>query len=99
MIATIENKSLFQNDFKIIKTEDYLVDINYGQKDWTMVSALREILANMLDTKSEYDFYYENGVGTISDKGCGLPRQAFVIGASTKTNDNTSIDRVHMERV
>lgn len=91
MIATIENKSLFENNFEIIKTEDYLVDINYGQKDWTMVSALREILANMLDTKSEYDFYYENGVGTISDKGCGLPRQAFVIGASTKTNDNTSI--------
>lgn len=91
MIATIENKSLFENNFEIIKTEDYLVDINYGQKDWTMVSALREILANMLDTKSEYDFYYENGVGTISDKGCGLPKQAFIIGASTKTNDNTSI--------
>lgn len=85
-------KSLFgERVFKVLKTEDYLVDINYGQKDWTMVSALREVLANMLDTKSEYNFYYEDGVGTISDKGCGLPKQAFVIGASTKTNDNTSI--------
>lgn len=91
MISTLENTSLFNKNFNVIKTEDYLVDINYGQKDWSMVSALREILANMLDTKSEYNFYYEDGIGTISDTGCGLPKQAFVIGASTKTNDNTSI--------
>lgn len=91
MANMLENKSLFNKKFNVLKTEDYLVDINYGQKDWSMVSALREILANMLDTKSEYNFDYKDGVGTISDRGCGLPKQAFVIGASTKTNDNTSI--------
>ena len=90
-MSLVKNESLFKGKFNVLKTEDYLVDINYGQKDWSMVSALREILANMLDTKSEYKFEYSDGVGTISDTGCGLPKQAFVIGASTKTNDNTSI--------
>ena len=84
MANMLENKSLFNKKFNVLKTEDYLVDINYGQKDWSMVSALREILANMLDTKSEYNFDYKDGVGTISDRGCGLPKQAFVIGASTR---------------
>lgn len=84
--------SLFNSaDFTVTKIEDYMVDISYGQKDWTMVSALREILANMLDTKTEYNYSYNSGIGTIEDKGNGLPRKAFVIGASSKSTDNTSI--------
>lgn len=83
--------SLFKGNFNIVDTVDYLIDIEYGQKDWTMVSALREVISNMLDTKANYIYTYNNGIGTIEDEGTGLPRKAFVLGSSSKSNDNTSI--------
>lgn len=77
--------------YHVLKTEDYMVDIRYGQKDWNMISALREIIANMLDTKAEYKLYWKDGVACISDKGTGLPRKAFIIGASSKSEDTQAI--------
>lgn len=88
----MESKSAcFNKNYSTISTEDYPVDIRYGEKDWTMVSALRELFANMLDTKAPYVFAWDKGVGVIVDKGAGIPKQAFVIGNSSKSSDNTSI--------
>ena len=85
-------ESLFEGKgFNVIEQDDYKIDINYGQKDWGMVAALRELFSNMIDTKAEYHYELKDGVGTISDKGTGLPRKAFIMGASSKSNDNTSI--------
>lgn len=86
-------KSLFKETFKETKRVEYLNDIAYGQKDWTMVSALRELLANMIDTKTDYTFYYDDnkGYGVIEDKGTGLPLRAFVFGGTSKSNDLSSI--------
>ena len=74
-----------------LKYRDYPIDIRYGEKDWNMVSALREPLANMLDTKAEYNYYWRDGFGYIEDNGPGLPMSAFILGASSKSNDATSI--------
>lgn len=85
--------SLFQGDFVETKRDAYYIDIMYGQKDWTMVSALRELLSNMIDTKTNYTFFYdnENKYGVIEDEGTGLPLRAFVFGGSSKANDVSSI--------
>ena len=70
---------------------DYMIDLRYGQKDWDMSSALREVIANAIDTKSEYSYSWKDGIAEVSDKGTGLPKSAFVMGASTKSSDSTSI--------
>lgn len=84
------SKNFLGQSIKVTSEVDYLVDINYGSKDWGMVAALREVIANMLDTKAEYDYQWKKGVAYISDKGTGLPRKAFVMGASSK-GDNADV--------
>lgn len=62
----------------------YPISMNYGKKDWSIVAAIREFLSNMLDTKSSYTYYYENGIGYISDTGAGLTKKDFIFGESTR---------------
>lgn len=83
--------TLFKTPSKSLKSVDYMIDLHYGQKDWDMSSALREIIANAIDTKKSYEYGYKDGVATISDQGPGLPKKAFVMGASSKASDATSI--------
>lgn len=84
--------TLFQIDHvKSTKKVDYMIDLAYGKKDWDMSSALREIIANAIDTKSQYYYEYKNGIATIQDQGTGLPKKAFVMGSSSKASDETSI--------
>lgn len=62
----------------------YPISLKYGHKDWNIVSALREFLSNMLDTKAKFSFSYENGCAVISDQGEGLPKKAFILGESSR---------------
>lgn len=86
-----ERKGASKRKSNVLSYRDYPVSIEYGQKDWTMVSALREILANMLDLKCEYSYRWENGFGYMEDMGPGLPMKGFIFGASSKDGDDTSI--------
>jgi len=72
-------------------TEDeliYPISINYGKKDWNVVSSLREFIANMLDTKANYAFKYVNGFAHIEDLGKGLTKKDFIFGESTKSDSD-----------
>lgn len=62
----------------------YPISINYGNKDWDVVAAIREFLTNMLDTKSTYTHSYKDGIARISDDGCGLSKKDFIFGESTR---------------
>ena len=62
----------------------YPISMNYGKKDWDIIAAIREVLANMLDTKSDYTFYHKDGFGYMSDKGKGLTKKDFIFGESTR---------------
>lgn len=84
-------ESLFKKQYNIIKKIDYMINLQYGQKDWQMDSALRELIANSIDTKTPYTYNWSDGVATISDQGCGLPKKAFVMGGSSKSSDTTCI--------
>lgn len=62
----------------------YPMSLKYGQKDWNIVSSLREFISNALDTKNEYNIIYDNGFAVISDSGTGLPQSAFIFGESER---------------
>lgn len=84
-------ESLFGKTVNSVRKVDYMIDLSYGKKDWDMAAALREIIANAIDTKEAYSYKYEKGIATITDQGTGLPKKAFVMGASSKSDDATSI--------
>ncbi len=48
--------------------------------DWTIVEALRELIANALDTSTDPTVTWEYGTATISDRADGIPRAFWVIG-------------------
>lgn len=62
----------------------YPIGLKYGNQSWTIISALRELLSNMLDAKSNYNVEYVNGFAAISDQGEGLPKKAFILGESSR---------------
>jgi len=79
------------NALKVKKTSNrkveelvYPISLKYGHKDWNIVSAIREFLSNMLDTKATFSFSYEDGCAVISDNGEGLPKKAFILGESSR---------------
>ena len=86
-------KSLFEGEFQENKRIEYMVDLGYGKKDWDMVSALRELFANMLDTKTDYRFEYfkDKGYGEIEDNSEGLPLKSLVFGGTIKSEDTSTI--------
>jgi hypothetical protein len=48
--------------------------------DWAPVQALRELIANALDTHTEVRMTWDDGVAVIEDQGTGLQRQHLVFG-------------------
>lgn len=86
-------KSLFDGIFIENERIEYMVDLGYGKKDWDMVSALRELFANMLDTKTNYRFEYfkDKGYGEIEDSSEGLPLKSLVFGGTIKADDSNTI--------
>lgn len=48
--------------------------------DWTVAEALRELIANALDTQARVNFKYDDGVAVIEDKGDGIPQSFWVLG-------------------
>lgn len=62
----------------------YPISLNYGNKDWTIISALREFLSNMLDTKTVFSIDYQKGMAVIADQGDGLTKKSFIFGESTR---------------
>ncbi len=76
-----------------MKTErvEYPISPKYCES-WKEVDALREIIANELDLHKTFHNNWTNGVATISDKGYGIPKEAFILGEGTKqTTDKTVI--------
>ncbi|MDF2880262.1 MAG: hypothetical protein K0R54_819 [Clostridiaceae bacterium] len=82
------------NSKRTIKNEEelpYPMDTSYGEKDWNITSALREIIANAIDTGSEYKIDYVSGFAVIRDKGAGLTKQSFIFGKSTKRESDSKV--------
>jgi hypothetical protein len=57
-------------------------------KGWTVVQAIREILANALDTHTKPVITWEAGVATVTDFGSGFHPNGLLIGETTKTNND-----------
>jgi hypothetical protein len=60
-------------------------------KDWTIKDALREIIQNGLDTKTEVSFNRIGNRMEISDRGTGIVISDFLLGRSSKQGDATVI--------
>ena len=48
--------------------------------DWGMVEALREIIANMLDAKAEYECTFSRGTASFIDQGSGFEASCLMFG-------------------
>jgi hypothetical protein len=57
-------------------------------KGWTVVQAIREILANALDTHTKPVITWEDGVATVTDSGSGFHPNGLLIGETTKTTSD-----------
>ena len=60
-------------------------------KDWTIQDAIREIVQNAIDTRTEVDIVENGGYWEVQDKGCGIKLSDFLIGRSTKMDDDEAI--------
>ncbi len=60
-------------------------------KDWTIQDAIREIVQNAIDTKTEVDIAENGSYWEVRDKGCGIKLSDFLIGRSSKQDDEDSI--------
>ncbi|WCK57083.1 hypothetical protein PP175_28250 (plasmid) [Aneurinibacillus sp. Ricciae_BoGa-3] len=79
-LSLITRKKPFDGEEELI----YPISLKYGHKDWNVLSALRELLSNMLDTKAKYETEYVDGYAVIRDFGEGLPKKAFIFGESSR---------------
>ena len=61
----------------------YMISPSYC-KNWTVKEAIREILANALDTKKKIDIGWVGGECFVRDRGDGMAAKALLIGESTK---------------
>lgn len=64
----------------------YMISPSYC-KNWTVKEAIREILANALDTGTKVDIGWANGETVVRDRGDGMAAKALLIGESTKTEN------------
>ena len=58
---------------------------------WTVADALREIIQNGLDTKSQVAIKKMANGWEVSDTGCGMKLSDLIIGKTSKASDNTVI--------
>lgn len=59
--------------------------------NWTIRDALREIIQNALDTKTEVDIVDNKGFWEIRDRGTGVKVSDFLLGRSSKQSDDETI--------
>lgn len=62
----------------------YMISPSYC-KNWTVKEAIREILANALDTGTKVDMGWADGETVVRDRGDGMAAKALLIGETTKT--------------
>jgi len=60
-------------------------------KDWTIKDAIREVIQNAIDTRTEVDIVDTGSYWEIRDKGCGIKLSDFLIGRSSKQDDAEAI--------
>ena len=60
-------------------------------KSWTIKDAIREIIQNGLDTRTEVTFEQDGNLCEISDCGLGVKLSDFIIGRSSKQGDKEVI--------
>ena len=60
-------------------------------KDWTIQDAIREVIQNGLDTGTKIAFGLNGTLWEIIDNGAGIKLSDFIIGRSSKRDDNTVI--------
>ena len=64
----------------------YMISPSYC-KNWTVREAIREILANALDTGTKVDMGWADGMAVVRDRGDGMAAKALLMGESTKTDN------------
>ena len=47
---------------------------------WSVMMALRELIANALDSKNSPSFTWKDGYAFIEDEGPGIPKPFWIIG-------------------
>jgi len=68
----------------------YLISEKYCE-NWTIQSAIREIIANALDADSEPELAWANGKGTVANIGCFIETSHLLLGESTKRETESNI--------
>lgn len=67
-----------------MKKYPYMISPDYC-KDWTSEMAVREVIANAIDTKTQVDITKDNdGIVTVADHGKGLKAKDMLLGQSDK---------------
>jgi len=68
----------------------YLISDKYCE-NWTVKEAMREVIANALDTKESVDIHWSNGFGYVKNSGSVLGINHLLLGESTKSEDEWAI--------
>jgi len=76
-----KNKGIIFED-KVV----YPISVNYA-KNWTVRDAIRELIANALDTDTKVSIGVKNKEGYIIDKGDGIEKKHLLFGNSNKEED------------
>ncbi len=72
-----------------MKSTEYPISEKYCSK-WTIVEAIREIIANAMDTKMPYVIEWSDGFGCVRDQGLGFPKECLILGEG-EDKDGTQI--------
>jgi len=68
----------------------YLISEKYCE-NWTIQSAIREIIANAIDATSDPELSWSNGMGTVANIGCFIETSHLLLGESTKRENEGNI--------
>lgn len=68
----------------------YLISEKYCE-NWTIQSAIREIIANALDADSEPELSWSSGMGTVANIGSFIETSHLLLGESTKREEEEHI--------
>ncbi len=74
------NKGIIFED-KIV----YPITVDYA-RNWTVQDAIRELIANALDTGTKVSIGVKDGEGFIIDKGTGIEKKHLLFGSSDKND-------------
>ena len=68
----------------------YLISEKYCE-NWTIQSAIREIIANAIDADSNPELSWSSGMGTVANIGCFIETSHLLLGESTKREVESNI--------